>query len=271
MITGFELLLFSTDRSFIREAVRAGVDGIVVDWERLGKSRRQAGADTLISQDTMEDLARVRSSTGALVICRLNGFGPWTRTETEQALAGGADEILLPMVRRGEEVAEVLDYVRSRCPVGILIETVAALEILGALSRLPLSRAYVGLNDLAIERQSPTIFTALIDGTVERIREQMKCTLGFGGLTLPDRGDPIPCRLLIAEMARLKCDFSFLRRSFHRDIAGHDLSEEIPRMRKAIQEAFGRSPEAIAADRALLEQAIQAWPTVSIQQSRTSA
>ena len=77
----------------------AGVDGFIVDWECKGKEKRQAGADTEINEDTPEDLRRVRAATNARVLCRLNQPGPWTAGEIEEAVAGGADEILLPMVR----------------------------------------------------------------------------------------------------------------------------------------------------------------------------
>ena len=148
----FDLLLFSTDAPFIQEAVAAGVDGIVVDWERRGKKQRQAGFDTQVGEDTPDDLMRVRACTSARVLCRTNGYGPWTQGEVEQVIEAGADELILPMVRNPQEVESVLEYVRDRCKVGILVETMAATQCLPGLSRLPLSRVYVGLNDLAIER-----------------------------------------------------------------------------------------------------------------------
>ena len=42
----FAIFLFSTDPAWIRSAVAGGVSGVIVDWERLGKRERQAGADT---------------------------------------------------------------------------------------------------------------------------------------------------------------------------------------------------------------------------------
>ncbi len=255
----FALLLFSTDPTFIRQAVASGVDGIIVDWERTGKEKRQAFADTQIGQDTLEDLRRVRACTDALVICRINGYGATTAAEVEQAIKGGADEILLPMVRTLEQVERVSDQIKGRCGLGILIETLAAVRLAEELARLPLSRIYVGLNDLAIERKTSNIFEAVADCTVESVRRAFHVPFGFGGLTLPDRGVPIHCRLLIAEMARLRCEFSFLRRSFHRDIQGRDLVVEIPRLREALQQARLRSGEDIARDRHDLEMAIHAW------------
>lgn len=257
----FSLILFSTNPTFICQAVAAGVAGIIVDWESISKEARQAFADTQINRDTLDDLRRVRACTDVRVICRINSCGVTTADEVEQAIEAGADEILLPMVRTLREVETVLHQVRARCGVGILVETVGATLLVDELARFPLSRVYVGLNDLAIERKTPNIFTALIDGTVERIRRPFRVPFGVGGLTLPDQGCPIPCRLLIGEFARLQCDFSFLRRSFHRDIQGRDPAVEVPCLLKALRQARLRSPEAVARDRNQLERVIRAWVT----------
>ncbi len=259
----FELLLFSTDTALIRETVAAGVTGVVVDWERAGKAERQAGTDTQINLDSADDLSRVRASTSVIVICRINGYGPATRAEVENAIERGANEIFLPMVRKLEDVEAVLAQVRGRCGVGILIETIAAVALAECLAALPLSRVYVGLNDLSIDRGSPNIFEALLDGTVERVRERFSIPFGFGGLTLPECGDPIPCRLLIAETARLDCGFGVARRSFLRDIRGRDVSREIPRLLRAVDEARSRSPERVALDRRELVETIRAWSGAS--------
>jgi hypothetical protein len=270
-------ILFSRCPAFIRQAVAAGIDAVLIDWEYTGKERRQASADTQINHDTVDDLRRVRACTDALVVCRINGRGeammwevgqpieaeasePLPPTdEIEQAIGAGADELLLPMVRTVEEVELVLDQVAGRCGVGILIETLEAVELVEELARLPLSRVYVGLNDLAIERKSQNIFIPLIDGTLERIRQPFHVPFGFGGVTVPDRGYPIPCRLLIGELARLKCNFSFLRRSFHADIQGRDLAVEVPRIHDAISEAFRWPPDVMAQNRSELYAAISSW------------
>jgi hypothetical protein len=244
----FELLLFSTDPTFIRRAVAGGVDGIILDWERLGKEERQAGADTQIGTDTFKDLEHVRAFTEAHLICRINALGFCTGQEVEAAVRAGADEILLPMVRATEEVEALMTLVNGRCGVGIMVETMAAIERAKELASLPITRVYVGLNDLAIERRSPTIFAAVADGTIERVRSAFRVPFGFGGLTLPDLGTPIPCRLLIAEMARLGCSFSILRRSFHRDIRGRDPAIEVPRLRVSLEEARQRTPDEVERD-----------------------
>ncbi len=256
----FELLLFSTDTDFVQQAATVGVDGFIVDWEYRGKQRRQAGADTQINHDTPADLRRVRTATQRRVICRINGWSSTTVREVEQAIAAGADEILLPMVRGAAEVEHVLELIRGRCDLGILVETLPAIRQISSFGRLPLSRVYVGLNDLAIARGTRQIFMPLVDGTLEHIRRHISTPFGFGGVTLPERGVPIPCRLLMGELARLHCSFTFLRRSFCADTRGRDLNVEVPRIRAALHAAFHRPGEAVVCDQAALHAAIASWP-----------
>jgi 2-keto-3-deoxy-L-rhamnonate aldolase RhmA len=257
---GFGLFLFSTNLSLIQEAIESGLTGVVVDWEFYGKDKRQAGADTQINRNSPQDLQKIHEHTSAHILCRINQVGAETRTEIEQAITHGADEIILPMVRHPDEVKTALEITSNRIGVGIMLETVAATEKMDELASFPISRVYVGLNDLAIERRTDNIFTAVSDGLVEKIREHFHLVpFGFAGLTLPDAGYPIPCRLLIAEMARLDCDFSFLRRSFHRDIAGKDVQKELPRISAALDIAKERTPAQVQLDRLELNEAIKTW------------
>ncbi len=260
MTRPFALTLFSVDPSFIRPAVEAGVQEIIVDCEFRDKHRRQADADTEINHDTIEDLRRVRACTQARVLCRINSFGADTPREIADAVEAGADEILLPMARTPAEIERAITLVGGRCGLGIILETVGAVACASELARLPLSRVYVGLNDLAIERGTRNIFTAVRDGTVEEVRRHFHVPFGFAGMTLPEMGSPIPCRLLIAELTRLQCDFSFLRRSFRRDIQGRDMAVEIPRILEAFRLTRLRSAPEMARDRQHLVEAIDTWP-----------
>lgn len=257
-MSAFELLLFSTDPETVSRNTEAGIDGFIVDWESKGKETRQAGADTEINADTPEDLRRVRAATNARLLCRLNQPGPWTPEEIDEAVAGGADEVLLPMVRSAGEVVDAIRVARDRCGIGILVETVDAVRCAAELARLPISRAYIGLNDLSIERRSRSIFEPLADGLVDRIRPLFTVPFGLAGLTLPESGRPIPCRLLIGEMSRLSCGFTFLRRSWRRDVLGRDPKVEVPRLKAALESARRRSAETIARDRGMLEEAVAA-------------
>jgi hypothetical protein len=255
----FHLFLFTTNRYVIADALRGGVSGFIIDWENKGKVDRQSNADTQINYDTIEDLRRVRSLTDRLVICRINKVTKDMayRKEIDMAVDTDVDEILLPMVQTVEEVEDVLHYVNERCGVGILIETMAGVQIANKLGNLPLSRVYVGLNDLAIDRGRKNIFDSLEDGTIDYVRQYINVPFGFAGLTLPECGYPIPCRLLIIEMARLGCSFSFLRRSFFADSKGKDLSAEILRIHESIHAAFKSSEDERMSNRLAIQESIR--------------
>lgn len=260
MQTPFQFLLFAHTSAIAAAADAAGVDALVVDWENRGKIDRQAGFDTEINTHTREHLRGIRGATRLPIVCRLNGYGAWTPDEIEAALGDGADELLLPMVRRPDEAARVLDAVRERARVGVLIETEDAVRCRVALARMPLSRIYVGLNDLAIDRGCASIFDALVDGTVDAVRRDVTVPFGFGGLTVPHLGRPVPCRLLITEMARLRCSFTFLRRSFLRDVAPGNFAAAIAQIREALR-AASLLPEPLLSDgRSALADAIVRVP-----------
>ncbi|NMO88240.1 aldolase [Actinomycetospora sp. TBRC 11914] len=247
-----QLYVFSVDPGFVHDVVAAGAAGVVVDWECRGKARRQEGQDTEINRHTPRDLERVRAATGGRVLCRVNAYGPWTSGEVEAAVARGADELLLPMVRRPEEVDRTLELVDGRCGLGILVETRDAVARVAELARRPLSRLYVGLNDLRIDRGATDLFTPLLDGTVDAVRAAVDVPFGVAGLTLPGRGDPVPTELLAAELDRIGAAFTFLRRSFLADLADRDPAVEIPRMHAACDALRGRTPAQVRADRAEL-------------------
>jgi hypothetical protein len=190
----------------------------------------------------------MREATDGRVLCRINGFGPWTPAEVDEAVARGADEILLPMVRTPREVDRTLEAVRGRCGLGILVETQDAVHRVRELARRPLSRVYLGLNDLRIDRRSDNLFVPLVDGTADAVRAQVPGRFGVAGLTLPGGGAPVPSTLLAAELVRLGADFTFLRRAFTADVAGRDPAVEVPRLLDSLEE-LRRAPRYLAAER----------------------
>ncbi len=253
-----ELFLFTVDPAFGSAVVAAGATGVIVDWERRGKHRRQAGEGTQINADTPADLARVRAATDGRVLCRINGWGPWTPAEVDEAVARGADEILLPMVRTPEQVDRTLDAVAGRCGLGILVETQDAVWRAAELARRPLSRIYLGLNDLRIDRGSDNLFAPLVDGTVDAVRAAVPGRFGVAGLTLPGGGAPVPSTLLGAELVRLGADFTFLRRAFTADVAGRDVEVEVPRLLASLHELRAAPAEVAAGRRAAFVDVVSA-------------
>jgi hypothetical protein len=251
-----ELFVFTVNPVFAAGCVDAGAAGVVVDWERRGKARRQAGEGTQINGDTPADLARVRAATDGRVVCRVNPAGPWTAAEVDLAVRLGADEVLLPMVRRPEEVDRALDAVAGRCGLGILVETQDGVDRVDELAARPLSRVYLGLNDLRIDRGSSVLFAPLVDGTADRVRAACSVPFGVAGLTRPDAGWPVPSRLLAGELARTGAAFTFLRRSFTADVAGRDLQVEVPRILADCAAARRRTAGQVLADRVELLSAV---------------
>ncbi len=252
-----ELLLFWNGQASTGIAVQGQLDGVVVDCERSGKDGRQHGFDTEINACRPADVAEVRRAAPALhVLCRINGFdaiGEAALEEARQAVDAGASEILLPMVRSFQEMDAIVDAVRGQADVSIMVETEWAVAHASQCNDWPLRRVFVGLNDLMIERGSRHLFENLANGTVEQLREQFpRKAFGFGGLTLPERGSPLPCQLLMAELARLGCQFTFLRRSFYRDLhaTGEHPGQAVARIRSAWHRMLDRSPREIEADQA---------------------
>ena len=239
--------------------VGAGATGVVVDWERRGKRARQSGADTQINADTPADLAAVRAAQSGVVLCRVNRWSAWTPAEIDLAIGLGADEVLLPMVRRPEEVDAALDVVDGRCRLGILVETTDAVRRVDSLVARPLSRVYVGLNDLMIDRGGSSLFAPLVDGTVDRVAGATIAAgipFGVAGLTRPEDGAPVPCRLVLGALARVGASFTFLRRSFWADTAGQDLAVEVPRILAAAGTVRQRPAAHVVAEHAELAAAV---------------
>jgi hypothetical protein len=251
-----DLFVFTADPARAAAVVRAGAAGVILDWERRGKARRQQGQDTQINEDTAADLAAVRravprTGTGR-VVCRVNGAGPWTAAEVQSAVALGADEVLLPMVRTPADVDLALDAVAGRCGLGILVETQDAVACIGALARRPLARVYLGLNDLRIDRGGvDPLFAPLVDGTADRVRRAVDVPFGVAGLTLPDRGrraEP-PARRRAGPPGRRLHLPAPLVLGRHR---GPRPARAVPRIAEACAAARRRGPAQVRADRAEL-------------------
>lgn len=246
MAHSFELILFSNDVPYVQQATRAGLDGVIIDRENMGKSHRQLTRDTQVNYHTFDDLEQMRSVSDIRTFCRINNLQDIRIAEAKRAIRCGADEIFLPMVRTVAEVTEVLQIIEGKADLGILIETEEGIAIAEDLSHLPLSHVYVGLNDLAIARSMSNIFENVYNGTVEYLRDHFPhIPFGFGGLTIPPHGNPIPTVLLMAEMMRLECNFTFLRRSFLRDVPIDKLGDAIPLIKSSLQTYTNRTVDKI--------------------------
>ena len=249
-----ELFLFEHDVINARHAVNFGIQHFLVDWEHKGKASRQTGFDTEIRPGTTADLDALSSLKGSSPWCRINHYGEHSSTEVEEAVMAGAEGIFLPMVKTVSEVEQFLSHVDGRCKTGILLETTEAYGIAEELATLPFERVYLGLNDFAISRGGGSIFCAIRDGSVEKMRDIFSSKVfGFGGVTAIDAGAPIPATYLLQEMSRLNCHFSFMRRSFRRDSKGKDVSQLLNSIQAYWKQCNERSLSSIQDDHKKLE------------------
>jgi hypothetical protein len=162
------------------------------------------------------------------------------------------------MVRDLDVVCECLRVIDGRAGLGVLVETREAVRLGRQLSQLPLSRVFFGLNDFRVDTGGRALFDPVVDGTLDRFRDSYNGRFGFGGITRPNAGSPVPQRLLLAEMIRLGCDFGVARRSFRADVPLAAIAKSLA----AIDEEAGRlarrdAPE-IDRDRRLFERAVAA-------------
>lgn len=232
MPPALDILLFTVDAALARRAADAGIAGFVVDWEDRRAGAERAACDNGLAPDTVDDLGRIAALGSGKVVCRINPVGPATADEVDLALANGATDLLVPMIEIPHDLERVQRLAGDRARVGAMIETEEACRNAAEIARVAPAFVYVGLLDLAISRCEGNVFRPLADGTADRLRDHFADTpFGIGGVTVADKGSPVPCPALLGEVARLRGHFVFARRSYLRDTVGRDLTEEGARLR----------------------------------------
>ena len=247
---------------FAAFAHACGVARIMVDLEQMGKQARQGGLGTFISDHRPQDVAIVsRAVPPADLIVRVNPLHGASRDEIEQAIAAGADSLMLPMFERPEELRAFTALVAGRARCIALLETRAALESLAAWSALPgLDEIYVGLNDLHRQLGQRFMFEPLADGTVDHVARAAHAAgkrFGFGGIARLDEG-LLPGRVVLGEHLRLGSTSVILSRTFNREM--YELPglawqavyrDQIARLRHCEQVLAARTADEVESDRQL--------------------
>ncbi|WP_372782869.1 hypothetical protein [Phenylobacterium sp.] len=252
------LVMFEHEMARVLPLHEGGVREFMVDHETRGKERRQLGFDTEINATPLSAIRPLARLPGVRVHCRINDWGAWTREEVETAIGEGATRIYLPMVSDPGQAEAFVRAVDRRAEAAILIETQSAAASAARYAHLGLDAIYIGLNDLAISRGQSFIFSALGDGTIDQIRRDLpQVQFGFGGITCIDRGAPIPCYLLMSELAALGAQFTFARRSFRKDIVGREIPAELARIAELWTALLERNTETVRRDRADLHALIR--------------
>lgn len=146
-----KLMYITNDPTVAKIAADAGVDRIFIDMEVLGKAERQGGMDTVQSHHTPEDIAKVRAAIGdqAEIMARVNPMNSNSQTESDDAIANGADVIMLPMWRTVDDLRQLVRMVNGRAKVMPLLETDTAADNLPEAVKVSgIDQMHIGLNDL---------------------------------------------------------------------------------------------------------------------------
>ena len=165
-----KLMYITNDPTVAKIAADAGVDRIFIDMEVLGKAERQGGMDTVQSHHTPEDIAKVRDAIGdqAEIMARVNPLNPNSQTEIDDAIANGADVIMLPMWRTADDLRQLVRMVNGRAKVMPLLETDTAADNLPEAVKVSgIDQMHIGLNDLHLCYHQKFMFQLLTDGTVD--------------------------------------------------------------------------------------------------------
>ena len=251
-----DILLFSHDTLYATAALEGGVRMIVVDWEAGRKAERQLGRDTEINHGTVADLVAMAAVANQRLICRINNSDRGRAAECRLAVEHGATEVWLPMLRRLDEIDECLRAIDGRATLGVQVETREAMLLAGELDRFPLARVFIGLHDYRIDYGHPGLFDPIVDGTIDRFRDQYSGAFGFAGVTDPARGSPIRQRLLLAAMVRMRCSFGIARRSFRADVPATRIADTLRRIEACAGRLAARTPAQVRVDHRELRRAI---------------
>jgi hypothetical protein len=239
----FNLMILTEDPDFAEKAENAGIDRIFYDLEYINKRERQAGRNTVISNNTPEGIPRVKAVLNrSKLLVRINPIHQYTENEVEQAIAYGADIIMLPMVFDDKDAKSLVDFVAGRSKVCVMIETAQALSRIDSiLDVVGIDELFFGLNDLHISLGLDFMFETLSGGLVEYMANKCKVKgmpFGFGGIARIGEG-VLPAEKILAEHLRLGSTSVILSRTFKGDICTNEnsgqLLEQVCKVRNSIK------------------------------------
>lgn len=248
-----DFIQITNDPLLARRCDALGGFRLFVDLERLGKPERQAGRNTFISTHAMADVGTIkRALLQSLLMVRLNPMHGGTLAEVNDALAQGADMLMLPMFNRPQELSDFCDMVGGRVPVVALLETAGALDTLPNWVETPgLWEVFVGLNDLHLALGMRFMFQPLASGLMDdvaRVTRERNLRFGFGGVARAGEG-LLSGQDVLAEHLRLGSQAVILSRTFHRPMGNATLESGVEALRREEQRLARRSPEATESDR----------------------
>jgi hypothetical protein len=257
-----KLMLLTADPIFAAKAQEVGVDRIFLDLEYINKVERQKGRNTVISQNSVEDVLPLRRLLNrSELLVRINPINPHTEEEVERVVADGADILMLPMVIDEDDVRTLVKIVKGRARVCPMVETSQAFVRLdNILAIRGIDEIFIGLNDLHISMNLVFMFELLSGGIVEYMARKLKVAgipFGFGGLAKMGEG-LLPAEYVLGEHYRLGSSSVILSRTFRNEVGNNaaavlDLSTEITKLRECEHKIEGWSAEEFEKNRKIVQ------------------
>lgn len=218
-------LMYITNRPEIAQiAEKAGADWIFIDMEFIGKDARQGGLDTVQNHHTAEDIWNVKQAvSSAKVLVRINPVHDElpnyqsSKDEIDEAIAAGADILMLPFFHTLEEVKEFIRLVDGRVKTCLLLETPEAAALLDEILEVPgIDMIHIGLNDMHLALGMNFMFELLANGKVDEWMQKIKAKgimCGFGGIAGLNTG-LLPGAKVLKEHCRLGSEMVIVSRAF---------------------------------------------------------
>lgn len=238
------LMIVSPDLETATEAQAAGVDRIFLDLEYINKIERQMGRNTLISNNSIEDVSKFRAVLDkSEFLVRVNPINPNSKNEIDRVIRDGADIVMLPMAFDADDVKTFVDLVDGRAKALPMIETAAAMTRLDDILNVGgFDEVFIGLNDLHISMNLKFMFEILSGDLLDFMAEKIKSKgikFGFGGIAKIGEGI-LPAEKILAEHFRLGSDSVILSRTFRNERDGKgdkvDLIREVQKVRDKEEE-----------------------------------
>jgi len=238
-------LMYITNRPEIAQiAERAGVDWIFVDMEFIGKDARQGGLDTVQNHHTANDIRNIKQSvSSAKVLVRINPIHdklPYyqsSKDEVDEAIAAGADILMLPFFHSLQEVRDFVRYVDGRVKTCLLFETPESVVLIDEILEIQgIDMIHIGLNDLHLSLKKDFMFELLANGIVEKLATKIKAKgipFGFGGIARLNSG-MLPGSCVLKEHYRLGSSMVIVSRSF----CNTDVITDLDEVRKLFNEGI---------------------------------
>lgn len=264
-----KLMYLTNEPEIAAAAQAAAVDRVFLDLELRGKEKRQANLDTVISHNSIEDVARLRAvlhKTELLV--RVNSLYDGSKAEIDRVIEDGADVVMLPYFQSVQEVQSFIRMVDGRVKTCLLCETPKAVEHLDEILDLDgIDEVHIGLNDLHLGYHMTFMFELLANGTVDALCEKFRkkgVMYGFGGVGRPGSDVALPADRILAEHCRLGSNMVILSRAFL-DVGKLGNRAEIPELfqsgvqaiRSCERAAAAMSPEELSENHRAVQQIVQ--------------